>query len=47
MLTEKMVVHLNMLSLGVEDGVLRELDAAEVFAIDHRRIGHLLLQILK
>ena len=42
-----MIVHLNVLSPGVEDGVLRELDATEIVAIDRRRIGHLLLQILK
>ena len=46
-LADKMVVHLNVLSLGVEDGVLRDLDAAEVVAVDRRRIRHLLLQILK
>ena len=44
---DKVVVHLNVLGPGVEDGVLRELDAAEVVAVDHRRIEHLLLQILK
>ena len=42
-----MVVHLNVLSLGVEDGVLRKLDAAKVVAIDRRRIGHVHKQILK
>ena len=42
-LTEKMIVHLNVLSPSVEDRVLRELDVVEVFTVDHRRIGHLLL----
>ena len=46
-LTDKVVVHLNVLGPCVEDGVLRELDDAEVVAVDRRRIGHLLLQILK
>ena len=42
-----MVVHLNVLSPGVEDGVLCELNAVEVVAVDHRQFGHLLMQILK
>ena len=42
-----MVVHINVLSSGVEDGILRKLDVAKVVAVDRRRIGHLLLQILK
>ena len=46
-LTDKMIVHLNVLGPGVEDGVLRELDVVEVVAVDRRRIGDLLLQILK
>ena len=46
-LMEKMVVHLNVLGPCMEDGVLRELDAGEVIAVDRRRIGHLLLKILK
>ena len=46
-LTEKVVVHLNVLSSGVEYGVLRKLDAAQVVAIDRHRIGDLLLQVLK
>ena len=46
-MTEKMIVHLNVLSLGMEDGVLRELDVAEVVTVDRRQIRHLLLQILK
>ena len=45
--TDKMIVHLNVLGPCVENGVLRELDAAEVVAVDRRRIGHLLLQVLK
>ena len=40
-------MHLNVLSPGVEYGVLRELDVVEVVVVDRRRIGHLLLQILK
>ena len=36
--TDKVVVHLNVLGSCVEDGVLRELDAAEVVAVDRRRI---------
>ena len=47
MLMDKMVVHLNVLSPCVENGVLRELDAAQVVAVDRRRIKNLLLQILK
>ena len=46
-LADKMVVHLDVLSPCVEDGVLRELDAVEVVVVDHRRIGHLLLPIFK
>ena len=45
--TNKMVVHLNVLSPCVENEVLRELDAAEVVAVDRHWIRHLLLQILK
>ena len=44
---DKMIVYLNFLSPGMEDGVLRELDVVEVVAVDRRRIGHFLLQILK
>ena len=44
---DKVVVHLNVLSLGVEDGVLRLLDVAEVVIVDRCRIRHLHLQILK
>ena len=46
-LTDKMVVHLNVLSPGVEDGVLRKLDVLEVVAVDRRRIRHLHLKILE
>ena len=45
-LSDKMIVHLNVLGLCMENGVLRELDVAEVVLVDRRRIGHLLLQIL-
>ena len=33
-LTNEMVVHLNVLGLCMENGVLRELDAAEVVGLD-------------
>ena len=46
-LANKMVVHLNVLSPGVEDGVLRKLDVLEVVAVDRRRIRHLHLKILE
>ena len=46
-LLDEMIVHLDVLCSCVENGVLRELDAAEVVAVDRRRIRHLLLQILK
>ena len=46
-LTDKMVVHLNVLGPCVGNRVLRELDVSEVVTVDHRGIGHLLLQILK
>ena len=46
-LTDKMVVHLNVLDPGMEDGVLRKLDVAQVVTIDRRQIRHLHLQILK
>ena len=45
-LTDKMVVHLNMLGPCVKNGVFRELDTAEVVVVDRRRIRHLLLQVL-
>ena len=47
MLTEKVVVHLNVLGPCVENGVLCELDVPEVVAVDRHRIRHLLMQILK
>ena len=43
MLTDKVVVHLNVRGSCVENGVLRELDASEVVEVDRRRIRHLLL----
>ena len=46
-LSEKMVVHLNVLFPGVEDGVLGKLDVAEVVVVNRRRIRHLHLQILE
>ena len=46
-LADKVVVHLNVLSSGVEDGVLHKLDIAEVVGIDRRRIERIHLQILE
>ena len=46
-LTNKVIVHLNVLSPCVEYRVLHELDAVEVVAVDRCRIGHLHLQVLK
>ena len=46
-LTDKMIVHLNVLGPCVENGVIRELDAVEVVVVDRRRIRHLLMQILQ
>ena len=46
-LANKMVVHFNVLSSGVEDGVLRKLDVAEVVVVYRHQIIHLHLQILK
>ena len=46
-LTDEMIVHLNVLGPCVENGVFRELDAAEIVLVDRRRIGHLLLHIFK
>ena len=42
-----MVMNLNVLHLGMEDGVLGELDAAEVVAVYHCRFRHLHMQILQ
>ena len=46
-LTNKVVVHLNVLSPGVKDGALRTLDIVEVVKVDCCRIEHLHLQILQ
>ena len=46
-LVEKMVVHLNVLIPGVEDGVFHKLDIVEVVIVDRRRIGCIHLQILE
>ena len=46
-LADKMVVHLNVLSPGVENGVRRKLDVAEVVIVDRCRIRCLHLQILE
>ena len=45
--SDEMIVQLNVLSPAVEDGVLRNLDAAEVIAVYCHRLRHLHLQILK
>ena len=42
-----MIVHLSVLSPGVEDRVLRKLDVVEVVTVDRPRIEHHHLQILK
>jgi hypothetical protein len=42
-----MIVHLDVLRPCVKNKVLRELNAAEVVTIDHRRIRHLLMQVLE
>ena len=38
--TNKMVMHLNMLSSGVKDRILHLVDVAMVVAVDHNRIGY-------
>ena len=40
-LAEKVIMYVNVLHSGVEDGVLGELDVAEVVVIYHGRFGHL------
>ena len=47
MLTDKVVVHPNVLCQCVENRVLCELDVAEVVIVDRRCIAHLLLQVPK
>ena len=47
LLADKIIVHLNMLGPGVDDGVLHKLDVVEVGIVNRRRIGHLYLQILQ
>ena len=46
-LVHKVIMHFYVLALGMEDEVLCELDAPEVFAIDQRRINNLHLHILQ
>ena len=46
-LADQMIMHLNVLCQGVEDGVLRKLDVVEVVTLDGTRIRHLHLQILE
>ena len=45
-LVDKMIVHLDVLCSGVEEGVLRKLDVAEVGIVYHCWLGHLYMQIL-
>ena len=40
-LTNKVIMHLDVLGPGVEYAVSRKVDTAKVVAIDRRRIGHL------
>ena len=40
-LTDKVIMHLNVLGSGVEDGVLRELDPVDVITVDGHQIRHL------
>ena len=47
MLTDKVIVHLNVLGPGMEDRVLHYVDVDEVVVVDHRQIRHLHLQILQ
>ena len=47
LLTEKMIVHLNVLCLGMKDGVSSELYVAYVFAIDQNQGRYLDLAILQ
>jgi hypothetical protein len=42
-LLDKMIVHFDVLSPCVKNRVFCELDAAEVVAINHRQIRHLLM----
>jgi hypothetical protein len=46
-LPDEMIVHFDVRRPYVKNRVFRELDAAEVVAIDHCRIRHLLMQILE
>jgi hypothetical protein len=46
-LPDEMIVHLDVLRHCVKNRVFRELNAAKVVTIDHRRIRHLLMQVLE
>ena len=46
-LADKVVVHLNVLGSGMEDGVLCKLDVVEVVAVDRRQIRYFHFQILE
>ena len=46
-MSDKMVVHLNVLCPGVKDEVLCQLDVVEVVTIDRRWFKHLHMQILQ
>ena len=37
-LSDEMIVHLDVLGTGVENGVLRKLDGVEVVTVDRRQI---------
>jgi hypothetical protein len=46
-LPDEMIMHLNVLRPCVKNKVFRELNAAEVVAVDYRRFRHLLMQLLE
>jgi hypothetical protein len=46
-LPDEMIVHFDVLGPRMKNWVFRELNTAEVVAIDHRRIRHLLMQVLE
>jgi hypothetical protein len=46
-LPDEMIVHFDVLCLRMKNRVFRELNAAEVVAIDLYRIRHLLMQVLE
>jgi hypothetical protein len=46
-LLDEMIVHFDMLRPCLKNRVFRELNAVEVVEVDHRRIRHLLMQVLE